>query len=167
MLSDLSSAGRVWAVVTTKPRKEDAAALFFRKEGFEAYCPKLLNPRLSDAVRPLFPGYLFALLSPKVELPRVRYFPGVLRPLTFGEQVACVEPDLVARWKEREGGRGFLSPDAAPPFQLGQHVRFREGVFAGLEGTVIENLPSRDRVRILLDYLGASIPVEADRAVVG
>jgi transcriptional antiterminator RfaH len=163
MLSDLSAASRVWAVIATKPRKEETTAVFFEKEGFEVYLPKLMNKRLSAHMQPLFPGYLFARLSPKVELPKVRYYPGVIRPLLFGDQLACVEPELVEHWKAREGGRGFLTPEAKPAFEVGQRVRFSEGAFVGLEGTVLENLPSKDRVRVLLNYLGGTIPVEADR----
>ncbi len=165
MYAALSSAGRVWAVLAARSRKEGAAIAFLRKEGFEAYCPMLLNKRQSQSVRPLFPGYLFAWLSPKVELPKVRHFPCILRPLTFGEQVAAIEEELVEHWRSREGGRGYLTPEPLPAFQVGQPVRFKEGVFAGLEGTVIANLPARQRVKVLLEHLGLEVPVEVDRAV--
>ena len=165
MFAALSSASRVWAVLTAKPRKEGPALTFLEKEGFEAYCPQLLNPRRSRAVQPLFPGYFFVWLSPLVELPVVRHFPCVSRALTFGDQVACVEPELVENWRAREGGRGYLTPEPAPAFQVGQQVRFKEGPFIGLEGTVIGNLPARERVRILLEHLGMVVPVEADRSV--
>ena len=165
MLAALSSASRIWAVFAVKPRKEQTALVFLEKEGYKAYCPMCLAKGRSRGVQPLFPGYLFAWVSPKVELPAVRYFPCINRPLLFGEQVACVEEDLVNRWKAREGGRGFMTPEPPPPFRMGQRVRFKEGVFAGLEGTVIANLPARERVRILLAHLGLEVPVEADRSV--
>ena len=167
MLTDVETIRRSWVVIAVKPRKEPVTAAFFQREGVEAYCPRLMNRRLSRRLQPLFPGYLFAWISPKVELINVRRFPGVLRPLLFGSQVACVEPELVERWKEREGGRGYLTPEPPPPFAVGQKVRFQEGAFVGLEATVLENLPARDRVRVLLDYLGASLPVEADRDLLG
>ncbi len=165
MLADLSSARRVWAVLATKPRKDELALVFLGQEGFEGYQPKVKNRYTGPRPRPMFPGYLFVLLSPQVELARVRYFPGILRPLTFGEQLACVEPELVEHWREREGGRGYLRPDPDPAFQIGQRVRFQAGVFAGMEGTVLEAMPSKDRVRLLLEYLGGTFPVEADRFV--
>jgi transcription antitermination factor NusG len=167
MLSDLSNASRVWAVLAVKPRKEDPTLLFFRKEGFEVYCPKLKKRFGYRAPEPFFPGYIFAWLSPKVELPQVRYFPGVRRPLLFGGQVACVEEELVEFWRTREGGRGFITPDPPAPFDIGQRVRFKEGIFMGIEGVVLENLPSRERVRVLLEYLSGTVTVEVDRAVLG
>lgn len=167
MYAALSSASRVWAVLTAKPRKEGPALVFLQKEGFEAYCPLLLNRRHSQRVQPLFPGYLFVWLSPKVELPRVRNFPCIGHPLTFGDQVAVVEEPLIQHWRDREGGRGFLTPEPLPGFEVGQRVRFKEGVFSGLEGTVIANLPARERVKVLLGHLGLEVPVEVDRALLG
>lgn len=165
MLSDLTSAARTWAVVATNARKEDAAQLFFQKEGFEVYCPKLKRRPSAVRLEILFPGYIFVWLSPRVELPRIRRFPGVRRPLLFGQQLACVEPELVDWWREREGGRGYLTPEPPAPFLAGQAVRFKSGVFEGLQGIVLESLPARDRVRVLLEYLSGSVVVEADRSV--
>jgi transcriptional antiterminator RfaH len=165
MLVDLSIARRVWAVLASKPRKEQPAMVFLGEEGFEAYCPRVKNRYTGSSPQPLFPGYLFVLLSPQVELAKVRYFPWILKPLIFGGQLACVEPVLIERWRSREGGRGYLRPEAPPPFQVGQRVRFQAGVFAGMEGTVLEAMPSKDRVRLLLEYLGGTFAVEADRFV--
>jgi transcriptional antiterminator RfaH len=165
MYAPLSSASRVWAVLSAKPRKEAPALAFLSKEGYEAYCPLLLARRDKAVPTPLFPGYLFVWLSPSMELPDVRHFPCIRRALTFGDTVACVETELVDHWREREGGRGYLMPDAPPAFDVGQRVRFKEGVFAGLEATVIANLPARERVRVLLEHLGMEVPVEADRSV--
>jgi transcriptional antiterminator RfaH len=165
MLSDLTNAGRVWAVIATKARKEDPARLFFEKEGFEVYCPRLKRRASAAGLEILFPGYIFVWLSPRVELPAIRHYPGVRRPLLFGQQLACVEPELVEWWKGREGGRGYLTPEPPAPFLPGQLVRFQSGVFTGLKGIVLESLPARDRVRVLLEYLSGSVVVEADRSV--
>lgn len=165
MLADLSGATRVWAVVAVQPRKERQVEDGLARDRLTCYCPRLA-PRGADlAPRPLFPGYCFVWLSPRLELAAVRRQPGVLRPLLFNEQLACIEPELVDRWKAREGGRGFLAPDAPPPFRRGQRVKFTDGVFAGLGATVLEVLPSRERVRLLLEHLGGSLQVEADRTV--
>lgn len=163
MLSDLTNASRVWAVIATKPRKEEPASHFFRKEGFEVYYPMLRRRPSSASLETLFPGYLFVWLSPGLELARVRYFPCVRRPLLFGVQLACIEEELVDGWRAREGGRGYLTPEPPAPFNPGQVVRFKEGIFAGLKGVVLESLPGKERVRVLLEYLSGSLVVEADR----
>lgn len=163
MLTDPKSARRVWAVLAVKPRKEEAARVFFSGEGFEVYAPRFKASRSTSKERPLFPGYLFVRLSPAADLARVRYFPMVVRPLLFGGLLAAVEEELVAHWRSREGGRGYLTPEPLPAFAVGQKVRFRSGAFAGLQGVVLENLASRERVRVLLEYLEQSIPLEVDR----
>ena len=84
----------------------------------------------------------------------------------FGDQVACVEQELVESWRAREGGRGYLTPEPPPAFQVGQQVRFKEGPFVGLEGTVIANCLPRN-AWFLLEHLGMVVPVEADRSVLG
>ncbi len=135
------------------------------EQGFEAYCPMLKARRAGARTAALFPGYLFAKLSPRLELASLCRIPGVARPLMFSGHLACIEPELVDHWRAREGGRGYMAPEPAPAFARGQKVRFQKGIFAGMEGTVIEVLPSRERVRLLLDYIGGAVKVEADRAV--
>lgn len=163
MLTDLKSARRVWAVLAVKARKEEAARVFFTQEGFDAYAPRFRAAGSGARERLLFPGYLFVRLSPAADLARVRYFPMVRRPLLFGGLLGAVEDELVAHWRSREGGRGYLTPEPLPAFVVGQQVRFRRGAFAGLQGVVLENLPSRERVRVLLEYLEQALPLEVDR----
>lgn len=163
MLADLSGAARVWGVVAVRPRKEGVVLEGLLREGLTAYYPRLRGPRAGARVAPLFPGYLFAHLSPRLELSALRRQPGVIRPLVFQGQLACIEPELIERWQARESGRGYLLPEAPPPFRRGERVRFSAGVFSGLEATVLEVLPSRERVRLLLQHLGGEAEVEADR----
>lgn len=164
MLVDLSSVGRVWAVLGVRPGKEPSAEVVARKDGLTVYCPRFKRRPVNPVARPLFPGYLFAWLSPALELAQVRWLPGSRGPLLFRSQLACVEEDLVESWKAREGGRGFSLPDPPAPFHVGDRVRVKEGPFAGMEGTLLESLPARDRVRLLLEHLGRSLPVELDTA---
>ncbi|MCI4398043.1 MAG: hypothetical protein JHC34_04310 [Acidobacteria bacterium] len=162
MLTSLSSAARVWGVVTVSPRKEQAVAALLVQQGLDAYCPMFKGRRAGARTVPLFPGYLFARLSPRLELAPLCRIPGVRRPLMFNGHLACIEPEMIERWKRREGGRGYLAPDSPPPFARGQKVRFEKGIFTGMEGTVLDVLPSKERVRLLLEYLGGTMKVEAD-----
>ncbi len=166
MLSDLSNAHRVWGVFSVKPRHEKLNEVFLSQEGFNYYCPRLKRRKGEESGPPLFPGYIFVLLSPKVELGRVKFFPGMLHPLLFGGLLAYINPEVVECWKKREAGRGYLAPEPKAAFKVGQKVRFTEGAFTGLEGMVLEDLPAKDRVRILLEYLRMSVTVETDRTAV-
>jgi transcription antitermination factor NusG len=165
VLADLSGATRVWAVVAVRSRKERQVEEALFRVGLDCYCPRLGSRRSGTSVRPLFPGYCFVYCSPRLEFSTMTRQPGVLRALLFNGQLACVEPELVEGWKKRECGRGFLVPEAPPPFRRGQKVRVVEGVFMGLDATVLEVLPSRERVRLLLQHLGGSLQVEVDRTL--
>jgi transcriptional antiterminator RfaH len=166
MLSDLSNPARVWSVFLTKPRKESVSVQYLTREGFETYCPKVMTQKKGRAGQPLFPGYLFIRLSPKLELTVAARCPGILRPLIFGNQVAIIEETIISGWKERENGTGYIRPEPRPAFEQGQKVRFSEGPFAGLDGEVLEDLPAKERVRVLLEHLGMSVAVEAGRSTV-
>lgn len=165
MLIGFNTAARVWGVVAVKSRKEAFVEEVLSGEGMEFYCPRVGSRRRDGRKVPLFPGYLFVRFSPLLELAKVRRQPGILKPLVFQENLACVEPELIEKWREREAGRGFLSPEIPPPFLKGQKVHFTEGAFLGLQATVLEVLPSRERVRLLIEHLGGALELEADRQV--
>ena len=164
MLVELSSVKRVWAVLGARPGKEPALETLLAGEGFEVYCPRFKRRMKDPVARTLFPGYLFLRASPALELATVRWIPGLRGPLHFSGQLACVEEELLESWREREGGRGFSVPDSPDPFRPGQKVRVNEGPFVGFEGVVLEFIQARERVRLLLDYLGRSMPLELDAA---
>lgn len=166
MLSDLTNPSRVWGVIVTKPRKEAVSREFLFREGLDAYCPKGKAKEKGKIGQPLFPGYIFVRLSPQLELILVRHCPGVLRPLIFGNQLAFIEDEIIDHWREREAGVGYLKPDPKPAFKVGQKVQFKGGVFAGMEGEVLEDLPAKERVRVLLEHLQMSVAVEAERSTV-
>jgi transcription antitermination factor NusG len=166
VLVDLSTVGRVWAVFRVKTGKEAWAEAQASQGGMGAYCPRF-KKRLRDPLpATLFPGYLFLNLSPALELAQVRWLPGMFGPLLFQNQLGCVEDELVEVWKEREGGRGYSIPEPKPKMPAGQRVRVKEGPFAGFFGIVLESLPTRQRVRLLLEHLGQSMSVEMDVEVI-
>jgi transcriptional antiterminator RfaH len=137
-----------------------------KHEGLEAYCPLFREFPSDPKSLPLFPGYVFVRLSPRMELSRLRTLPGVQRPLLFNNQLACLEEKLIDHWRVREGGRGYLSPERKMDYKPGQKVRFKQGAFGGLEAVILEVLPARQRVKLLLDHLGGTLQLEVDGAVI-
>jgi len=47
-----------------------------------------------------------------------------------------------------------------PEIQVGQGVRIVEGPFQGLEALVTHLLPAKQRIRVLLEFLGRSLETE-------
>jgi transcriptional antiterminator RfaH len=52
--------------------------------------------------------------------------------------------------------------DYAP--SQGDNVRIAKGAFAGLEAVVTQILPARERVKVLMDFLGRKIEAEVEYA---
>jgi transcriptional antiterminator RfaH len=48
----------------------------------------------------------------------------------------------------------------------GDSVKVAEGAFAGLDAVVTQTLPARDRVRVLMEFLGRKIETELERSAV-
>ena len=166
MLVDLSVARRVWAVISVLPRKEEPTRVRMEREGLEVYSPLFKEFGSDPKSLPLFPGYVFVRLSPRLELSRLRTLPGVQRPLLFNDQLACLEEKIIDHWRVREGGRGYLSPERRMDFEPGQKVQFKRGAFGGLDAVILEIMPARQRVKVLLDYLGGTLSLEVDGAMI-
>ena len=60
--------------------------------------------------------------------------------------------------QQKTGEEEILTID--PEIQVGQSVRIAEGPFQGLEALVTRLLPAKERVRVLLEFLGRSVETE-------
>ena len=166
MLVDITSVSRVWAVVTLMPRMAASTEVQLAGQGIECFVPWFKRRASDKHIRALFPGYVFLRISPALELATVRSFPGIRRPLVFRAQLACIEDEVVEEWQARQAGKGYSLPAPTSAFTIGQQVRIREGAFMGLTGVVLEELPARQRVRLLLEHLGTCLQVIIDSDIV-
>jgi transcriptional antiterminator RfaH len=101
---------------------------------------------------PLFPGYLFARFPLATSARLVNHAPGVHSIVHFGSQWPSI-PDSVLEDLRAHVGRDDLLviPDAVTP---GDQVLISGGVFNNLTAVVTRVMPSRERVEVLLDFLG-------------
>jgi transcription antitermination factor NusG len=76
----------------------------------------------------------------------------------FGDYVATIDSSTVAALQEQAGEEEIVTID--PDIQVGQAVRIAEGPFQGLEALVTHLLPGKERIRLLLDFLGRSLETE-------
>lgn len=151
-----------WAAVNTQPHRERVALENLLRQGFNAYCP-LIRKRVrharsaQDALRPLFPSYLFV----RFELERRSWRPilstfGVRTLVRCGDRPSRVAPDFVEALKSREID-GAITPPTKQLYQVGRKVQLTGG-FDGVVATIIE-LDERDRIVVLLDMLGREVKV--------
>jgi len=152
-----------WFVVHTKPRQEAVAQAQLERQGYPVYFPRLCLPRLrrsrwSDVIEPLFPRYLFVGLEVGEQaLAPIRSTRGVSTVLRFGDRYAEVPMALVDALRKRadESGMHVL---ADPGFHKGDRLHIIAGPFHGFEA-VFESAAGADRVRVLLEVLGAASSV--------
>ncbi len=165
MLVPLGSSERVWAVIRSKPGREQFLVDFLGRDGVTAYCPMVSRKGQRSKPKPCFTGYIFADVSPRFDLAYVSRVPNVLCPLLFGGELAAVEQDVIERFREMESTAGVIELERPQRFRKGDIVRIGSGSFAGIKAVVTEWLPEKERVRLLLDYFGREVMLEADEAL--
>lgn len=157
---------RRWYVVKTQPRRELFAAEQLRNQGFEVFLPKLMRTvrharRVTTGYGAFFPSYLFV----RLDLDRDRWRSingtrGVSHVVTQGERPAAAPAGVVEDIMDACDERGVLV--SGPWLEVGQPVRITHGPFAD-HVAVVERFSNADAVRVLLEIMGATIPVEAKR----
>ncbi len=154
-----------WYAVLTKPQSEAKALDNLLRQGYSAYLPyarvQLSHARRRQiALRPLFPRYLFAGLdrSSMPWRPILSTF-GVKDLVRAGGEPALVPAEVVSELQEREAAGAFDRTGRSETLHLGDLVRVTSGLFEDMIGRLVE-LRERDRVVVLLDFLGRTVKAE-------
>lgn len=154
---------RNWYAVYVRPSHEAQVAKHFNVREIESYLPRYQvqhrwkNRCTRKLDLPLFPGYIFARMSPTE---RVRAL-GVTSVLylvgTGGRPTALPDSEIdVLR-----AGLHARNPEPHPFLKIGNRVRIRRGPLAGMEGVVVRGENSL-RVVISLELIMQAVAVEVD-----
>ena len=162
-MSDISPEEHPWFCLRAQPRREGIAAAHLPTlDGVRVFYPRVRYLRKTRrgpvrSVVALFPGYLFAQFDPQLAK-QVAYTQGVARIVRRGEELAevplAVMTDLFAM--APQGIVGLEEPE----FKVGQTIRVIGGVFLGTETKIVRLAPAKQRVAILLEFLGQTQEVE-------
>ncbi len=148
-----------WAVLKVQPRQELLAAEAVRARGVESYVPLLRPRRSTDRAAPLFPGYLFARIAPlSDDLLRIRSAPGVAYVLPRGAPPTLFPDAVLDEIRHRLAAPAY--PSARQPFQTGDRVTVVSGPFRWLDAVFDRHMNAAGRVRILLQFVHRTVPVE-------
>src|SRR5437899_10240202 len=154
----------LWFCARTLPKHEHIAAAGLRRQlNLECCSPRLRFRKATRRgavwfVEAMFPGYLFAEFVYSREHRRVEYSPGIKGVVHFGGHVATLDPRTIATLRQKTGEEEIVTFN--PEIQVGQAVRIAEGPFQGLEALVTRLLSAKERVRVLLEFLGRSLETE-------
>jgi transcription antitermination factor NusG len=132
--------------------------------GYESFLPvyrvrRQWSDRITDTDLPLFAGYVFCRLDPRVRLP-VLTIPGVVLLVGFGDFAARIDDAEIANLQTIASA---CRPAAPWPFlRAGQRVRIEQGPLKDLEGLLIE-VKNHFRLVVSVTLLQRSVAVEVDR----
>ena len=153
---------RDWFAVNIRPNCESKAVFHLRRQAFEIFHPVQLKTvrharQYRSVYRPLFPGYLFVTL----DLARDRWRSvngthGVVSIVMNGGEPARVPTGIVESLIATATDSGVVRFDHE--LALGLRVKILTGPFADFVGT-LEQLDDQGRVKVLLEMMGAHVPV--------
>jgi transcriptional antiterminator RfaH len=157
-----------WYCIYSQPKHEHIAAAGLRQiTGVEVYVPRLRFRRATRrgavwVTEALFPSYLFARFDAETLLRRVRSTFGVRTLVQFGNRLALAPDSAISELRRRTGSEEICTVDSTPA--VGDGVKICTGAFHGLTAVVTQVMPSRERVKVLLDFLGRATEVELAQA---
>ncbi len=155
-----------WFCLRSQPKHEHIAAAHLRKiEGVEVFCPRIKYKKATRTgpawfTEALFPNYLFAKFDPEPHKVQVRYTSGVCTILRFGMSEAYVPEETILSLRQGLDDTEIRVIPEVP--EVGDQVTIASGAFRGLLAVVRQVMPAKERVRLLLDFLGR--PQEVDLA---
>jgi transcriptional antiterminator RfaH len=156
-----------WYCARTQPKHEHiAAANLSKRLGLEIFNPRLRIERATRrgpvrVVEPLFPCYIFVRCRIEHSIDAIRYVSGVSSLVHFGQQIPPIADEVIEELRQCFGvGEPMAVEDAIYP---GAEVTVAEGALMGSSGVVFRVLPAKQRVQILLDFLGRTTLTELDR----
>jgi len=159
-----------WFCLRSRPKHEHIAAAHLRMmAGVEVFLPRVRFKRstrqgLAWVTEALFPNYLFARFDWQQSLRQVQAARGVAGVVHFGDRWPVVETAVIVDLQSSVGAdepylisAGLISGDT---------VEIAEGAMRGLHAVVTRVMPSRERVAVLMDFLGRQTTIEVSESAV-
>jgi len=156
-----------WYCLKAQTKREHIAADHVRQiEDIEVFLPRIRFQRKTARgpawfVEALFPGYLFARFDFQSQFRQVHHAHGVRGVVHFGERWPAIPTEAIAELQSALGSESIHV--VSDPIVAGEEIEIATGAFRGLKAVVTRALPARERVQILLEFLGrqtiAEIPV--------
>ena len=159
-------AGPAWFCIRSQPKHEHiAAAHLKREEGIEVYLPRIRFKRSTRRgavwfTEALFPNYLFARFDLAACIRKLRHARGVRGIVHFGGQWPTIPDGVIEELRATLGAEQVHVLDSE--LRPGEPVHISGGAFHGLQAVVTRVMPARQRVAVLLEFLGRQTMVELD-----
>ena len=159
-----------WYCLKSRPKHEHIATAHLRQmPGVEVFCPRLRfkRPTIRGArwfQEAMFPGYLFARFNFTERHKEVGYAMGVSGILRFGERYAAIGEETIHLLRSHTDETHVAVIESE--VREGDTVTIVEGAMTGIQGVVTHFLSGRERVRVLLEFLGREVHAEVHKTAV-
>jgi transcriptional antiterminator RfaH len=156
--------GVLWFCLKSQPKHEHIAAAHLRQNSaVEVFLPRIRFKRATRqgtawATEALFPGYLFARFDWQDSLRLVQSARGVRGVVHFGERWPAIPGEIIRELQQAVGATGLRVIPAE--FVPGDEVKITGGVMRDLRAVVTRVLPGRERVAVLMEFLGRQTMIE-------
>jgi transcription antitermination factor NusG len=155
-------ASRWYAVYCAPSKERQAAHALADILELPVYLPELIRHfRGRDQRAVFFPRYIFVRVNlHEVPLNRLNMMPGVQELVRFGGIPQPIPANVVEAIRQQlehwnaEGGLPLHD------FEPGESVRFKEGPLRDLDAIFVGSTKSRDRVHVLMEFLGQQRDIE-------
>jgi len=151
--------------VRSQSRHEHIAAARLREAGLEVFLPRLRFKKASVrgpvwVTEALFPNYLFARFNRQESMRLVRHAAGVSTVVHFGPHVPAVPDEVLDDLRALTGAEELhvLTEALAPD----DRVKISGGPMHGFSAVVTQIMPAKERVKVLMDFLGRQTAVELE-----
>ena len=156
-----------WFVIHTKPRDEHRVKNHFQGMEIETLLPLCENfqyshGRMCRVINPLFSNYLFARLDLERHYYKVKWTRGVNRILGAANGPIPISEPVIQMLRDRMGDDDTVK--LLEDLQEGDLVQITSGPLKDFIGVFQRRLSSGERVRILLNLIGAEVPVQISRS---
>jgi transcriptional antiterminator RfaH len=163
-LSPQAGERALWFCLKSQPKHEHIAAAHLRQTStVEVFLPRIRFKRatrqgMAWVTEALFPGYLFARFDWRESLRLVRHSRGVRGVVHFGERWPVIPDDVIRDLQQTIGAADLRTIPAE--FAPGDEVTLVDGAMRGLRAVVARVLPGRERIAVLMEFLGRQTMIE-------
>lgn len=152
-----------WFCLRTQTKREHiAAAILDRLDAVEVFCPRISQVKKTRTgkkrfVEAMFPGYIFAKFHYHTHSRQVVHSQGITRMVELGDR--RVIPEKIIQDLQASLPEGIIeAPDLS--IEPGAEIEVITGSLKGFNGKVLAQLSAKNRIQILLEFLGREITVD-------
>jgi transcriptional antiterminator RfaH len=150
------SAESSWCCLRCPRNEETLTASHLRvSSGVAVFCPRIRFRQVSQKTEiwvsePLFPGYFFAKLNPRV-LAQAKGTYGVFDVMKSGDRYAVLSDEVIRKIKHQTKATETGDPGSA--LIPGERWRIQDSSADDLDIIILQILPARERIKLLLKFL--------------